>query len=297
MKNRKNRISVLGLLALVGAIPFYARFEGAAGGGGTGGASGGAAGVADPADDAADPDTDADDATDDADKTVVPKKRLDDTIKESQRHKSEAKKAKDELAKLKADMPTAEELKELREAKAAKDKEAQEAAERKGNYEKVMADNAKKHADEVKRLSDEKEATQRELDNERCVNALSREIPKFTSVAPDEVIDLLLPRVKWNREDRCFEITEKDGSVPTREDGKEMTLAEYVEHWIGSRDHFARHKPLGGSGSDAVTTRRARGGQLTSDDVDKMSNADWEKNRLAILGEAEKNPRRGRQSA
>lgn len=293
MKNRKNRL--VSMLALAGAVPFYARYvgEGAGGSGnGDGSAGAGAAeGSAGGEGAAGEAGSEEGDKKDPPSPAVVEKKVYDATLSEAIRRKKENEKLAAELAALKQNAPSADELAELRQFKIDQEKKREEDAKKRGDYEKLLADQKKAAAEEKARLEAEAKAKDAKYRRERIGNALSMEIPKYTAAPVRDVARLFEDCVSVADDDSF--VINKDGQWPLDPvTGKEITLARFIETEIESREWLARHKPAGGSGSATNGGKGSgKGGQITPGDLGKMSHADFMKNRDLIMSQATANTR------
>ena len=292
-KMRRSR-SIPSMLALIGAIPFYARFVGEGAGGAAGAGTAEATkdeGAGEGAGDEGAGEGTKDEAA--AAKPVVPKAQFDALHKENMRRKAEAQKVADELAALKANAPSKEELDELRQFKVEQEKRREEEAKKRGDFEKLLADEKKKAHDERVRLEGEVAKRDAKYRKERIGNALSMEIPRHTTAPISDVARLFDGMISVGDDD-AFVIT-KDGGWPMDPDtGKEVTLARFIELEIESRDYLARHKPQGGSGSAATSGKGSgKSGNFTAEDIAKMSDEDYNKLRSTLHAQAGKNTAAG----
>lgn len=291
MKNRsdQNVRRVSSILAAVGlAAPFYARFAGeGVGAGGDGG----------PTDVIDNPEIKPEDkkppvgVVDPAEHAKL-KKEKEEAIAESIRRKDELKKKELELEKLRQHQLSPEELEEFRAAKAEKARLEEENLKKRGEFERLAKEREDKHKAEMDRIQKERDEMAARWEHDKVTGELAALLPQHTAVPASEVMPLIQRHVRWDREESRF-VIDVNGVAPLRPDGKEMTLAEFVEDWVSKRDWLARHKPAGGSGSSTTAGRSGKAGTIAPEDLQKMSQADYNKNYRTILAEADKNtPRR-----
>lgn len=289
-RSDKNVRRVSSILAAVGlAAPFYARFAGE--GAGAAGDGDGTTGVLDSPEPKPEPKPPAGGVVDPAEHARL-KKEKEEAIAESIRRKDELKKKDAELEKLRQGQLSPEELEEFRAAKAEKARLEEENLKKRGEFERLAKEREDKHKAEMDKLQRERDEMAARWEQDKVTGELGMLLPLHTSVPASEVMPLIQRHVKWDREEARF-VIDVNGTAPLRPDGKEMSVAEFVEDWVSKRDWLARHKPAGGSGSSASAGRAGKAGAISPEDLSKMSQADYNKNHKTILAEADKNtPRR-----
>lgn len=184
-------------------------------------------------------------------------------------------------------MPSPEEIEELRQEKAKKQQEEEERKKREGKFEELLVNQKQNYEKRMQELTLELEQERQSHRNEKINNALATEIPKHTTVEISDVATLLKPFVSIDPETNEFVITDRNGSRPINEKGKEMKLAEWVESEISKRPYFASAKPANGSGGS--TQRGGKGAKqaFTDEEISKMSReelAKYKKDILATVG-------------
>lgn len=130
----------------------------------------------------------------------------------------------------------------------------------------------------------------------RLTNFLTNECPKHTDVPADQIIAALRladyfvdnPNVPG-----AFMIQDPiTKTTPRNAKGNPMTAEEFVEDKIKRTPWAAAVKPKGGSGSQSQTGAGSGvHGEFTSEDIQKMSTADFKKNQKAIYAQADANTR------
>lgn len=282
----RNKTRLNSLLSIVGlAVPMYARFvDGDSGSGGSGG-SGGPAGAAGAAGAQGTQGAEGSDAAQGAagaqgaEEPKVNKAHLDAAMKDLVRIKAE----KAELERRLKDAPSPAEVQELREARVQKQKEEEEAKKRAGQFEELLAKQKKEAADAIAAEKSRTASVTTKYQRSMVVNALSQEIPKFTTAPVADVLALIQGPVSYDPETEKFKI-EVNGVWPVNDKGRDMTLEEFVEAEVAKRPYLATAKPAQGSGG--TTQRGGKGGEakrFTADEVRTMSDAEFKKNEKAIL--------------
>lgn len=130
----------------------------------------------------------------------------------------------------------------------------------------------------------------------RLMNFLTNECPKHTDVPADQIIAALRltdyfvdnPNVPG-----AFMIQDPiTKTTPRNAKGNPMTPEEFVEDKIKRTPWAAAVKPKGGSGSQSQTGAGSGvNGEFSSEDIQKMSIAEFKKNKAAIYFQADANTR------
>ena len=189
------------------------------------------------------------------------------------------------INELAAKQPSAQDLQELetlrKERTAAEEKRKRD----EGQFETLLAEANTKHAEELKKEREAREAAQTKYKRTRCRTELGNEIPKYTRVPVDQVIGALgMEAAVTFTDDEKFVIKDAAGVVYRNAEGKPATVAEYVQMEIDKNPWLKEHKPLGGSGG---TNGNPAGGaanpdELTPEQIGKMSPKEFEKHRAAL---------------
>lgn len=126
-------------------------------------------------------------------------------------------------------------IEELRALKQQAEQRRTEEAVKKGEFERVLQDLAAKKDAEIER----REAVIREF---KVDSPLLNAAAKYRSVNPEQVRTLLKNQVRLNDSGEV-EVLDDTGAVRYNDQGRAVTVDEYVREWLDQNPHFVQPTP------------------------------------------------------
>lgn len=140
----------------------------------------------------------------------------------------------------------------------AKERKELEAKKQRGEFEKILEDTVSKKDTVIQDL-------QKQVHSIKVEGALLNAASSKKAVNPQQVSRLLQDRVKLT-ETGDVEIVDDLGAPRYGDDGKLLTVDQYVNEWLTDNPHFVASTP-GGSGSQSQTANNTTGDKI---DISKL---------------------------
>jgi hypothetical protein len=154
---------------------------------------------------------------------------------------------------------------EYRSLKSEKSKRERESLEKRGEFDKILAQTVKEKDEVIGSKDQEIAGLVEQLTKIRVDNAILGTASAARAINPAQVVMLLKGNVHYDRKTDSVEVREH--GAPLYRGGKPVSVEQYVQEFLSSNPHFM---PAGPSGSGAVG---GTGGQV-SGSVYKISAAD-----------------------
>jgi len=199
------------------------------------------------------------------------------------------------IAELSKSVVSDDEKKQLAALKKEKEEAEKKRLAEQGELQKLL-DKANAELADARRAAEEADKrAKKQVVDLRLTNLFDREIPKSTDIPIQQVIGALGLRdyFVYNEQSDSFRIVDPlTKTCPRNANGTEMTPEEFIAHKINGTAWIAAVRPKGGSGSgNANGGGSGVNGGFTSDDVAKMSIAEFNQKKKDIFAEADRNTR------
>jgi hypothetical protein len=158
----------------------------------------------------------------------------------------------------------------------AKERKELEAKKQRGEFEKILEETVGKKDSVIQDL-------QKQVHSIKVEGALLNAASSKKAVNPQQVSRLLQDRVNLT-ETGEVEIVDDNGAPRYGDDGKLLTVDQYVSEWLTSNPHFVASTP-GGSGSQSQTANNTVGNKVDISKLDmsrkdhREQYAEWRKQR------------------
>jgi hypothetical protein len=149
-------------------------------------------------------------------------------------------------------------LDEYKNMLAEKERKELEAKKQRGEFEKILEETVSKKDNVIQDL-------QKQVHSIKVEGALLNAASNKKAVNPQQVSRLLQDRVKLTQTGEV-EIVDDNGAPRYGDDGKLLTVDQYVSEWLTSNPHFVASTP-GGSGSQSQTANNTTGDKI---DISKL---------------------------
>jgi hypothetical protein len=149
-------------------------------------------------------------------------------------------------------------LDEYRSMIADKERKELEAKKQRGEFEKILEETVSKKDSVIQDL-------QKQVHSIKVEGAILNAASSKKAVNPQQVTRLLQDRVKLT-ETGDVEIVDENGAPRYGDDGKLLTVDQYVTEWLTDNPHFVASTP-GGSGSQSQTANNNTGDKI---DISKL---------------------------
>ena len=157
-----------------------------------------------------------------------------------------------------------------------KERKELEAKKQRGEFDRILSDTVSKKDSVIQDL-------QKQIHSVKVEGALLNAASSKKAVNPQQVSQLLQGRVKLT-EMGDVEVLDDNGSPRYNDNGKPLSVDEYVNEWLTQNPHFVASTP-GGSGSQSQATSNNTGNKIDISKLD-MSRKDhrdqyaqWKKDR------------------
>jgi hypothetical protein len=141
---------------------------------------------------------------------------------------------------------------------ADKERKELEAKKQRGEFEKILEETVSKKDSVIQDL-------QKQVHSIKVEGAILNAASSKKAVNPQQVTRLLQDRVKLT-ETGDVEIVDENGAPRYGDDGKLLTVDQYVTEWLTDNPHFVASTP-GGSGSQSQTANNNTGDKI---DISKL---------------------------
>ena len=128
--------------------------------------------------------------------------------------------------------------------KSLQDQADQQKEIEKGDFEKVLKKTKDTYSKEV-------ETIRSQLSQVQIYDALRGAASKYQSNAPDQVAQLLKPKIKLNKEG-SVEVVDINGKVRYNDKGGQVTIPDLVQEFLNDYPHFQTNTPSGSGSVSAV---------------------------------------------
>ena len=128
--------------------------------------------------------------------------------------------------------------------KSLQDQADQQKEIEKGDFEKVLKKTKDTYSKEVETLRSQ-------LSQVQINDALRGAASKYQSNAPDQVAQLLKPKIKLNKEG-SVEVVDINGKVRYNDKGGQVTIPDLVQEFLNDYPHFQMNTPSGSGSVSAV---------------------------------------------
>ena len=128
--------------------------------------------------------------------------------------------------------------------KSLQDQADQQKEIEKGDFEKVLKKTKDTYSKEVETLRSQ-------LSQVQINDALRGAASKYQSNAPDQVAQLLKPKIKLNKEG-SVEVVDINGKVRYNDKGGQVTIPDLVQEFLNDYPHFHTNTPSGSGSVSAV---------------------------------------------
>ena len=128
--------------------------------------------------------------------------------------------------------------------KSLQDQADQQKEIEKGDFEKVLKKTKDTYSKEVETLRSQ-------LSQVQINDALRGAASKYQSNAPDQVAQLLKPKIKLNKEG-SVEVVDINGKVRYNDKGGQVTIPDLVQEFLNDYPHFQTNTPSGSGSVSAV---------------------------------------------
>ena len=128
--------------------------------------------------------------------------------------------------------------------KSLQDQADQQKEFEKGDFEKVLKKTKDTYSKEVETLRSQ-------LSQVQINDALRGAASKYQSNAPDQVAQLLKPKIKLNKEG-SVEVVDINGKVRYNDKGGQVTIPDLVQEFLNDYPHFQTNTPSGSGSVSAV---------------------------------------------
>lgn len=149
-------------------------------------------------------------------------------------------------------------LDEYRSMLSEKERKELEAKKQRGEFEKILEETVSKKDTVIHDL-------QKQVHSIKVEGALLNAASNKRAVNPQQVTRLLQDRVKLT-ETGDVEVLDDSGAPRYGDDGKPLSVDQYVSEWLTSNPHFVASTP-GGSGSQSQTANNNNGNTI---DISKL---------------------------
>lgn len=149
-------------------------------------------------------------------------------------------------------------LDEYRAMLSEKERKELEAKKQRGEFEKILEETVSKKDTVIHDL-------QKQVHSIKVEGALLNAASNKRAVNPQQVTRLLQDRVKLT-ETGDVEVLDDSGTPRYGDDGKPLSVDQYVSEWLTSNPHFVASTP-GGSGSQSQTANNNNGNTI---DISKL---------------------------
>lgn len=220
-----------------------------------------------------DDDSNSDDDSSNDDDAVIPKRQYDGLMAETRKRKEKIARLEAEMKELRSQIPSPEELSEFRDYLKQKAEDDKTQKIKKGQYEELLARSKREHDAQIEKLQEQISGLTSVLESKSIDGELARLIPEFTSFPVADLTPLIRPHLSYDVEDDSISIS-VNGEHPLTANGKEMTLAEFVEDFISKKPHIASAAPRGGSGGKSQKGGGKIKGRLSAEQISKLGPAE-----------------------
>lgn len=137
-------------------------------------------------------------------------------------------------------------VQEYRALKEARAKQEREALEKRGDFDKILAQTMKEKDEVIEQKDQEIEDLGRQLTRIRVDNTLLEAASAQNAINPRQIVQLLKGNVHYDRKTDTVEV--RENGAPLYRSGKPVAVAQYVGEFLSANAHFM---PAGPSGSGA----------------------------------------------
>ena len=138
-------------------------------------------------------------------------------------------------------------VEEYRALKSEKAKREREALEKRGEFDKILAQTVREKDEVIGGKDREIAGLVDQLTRIRVDNALLGAASAARAINPGQIVMLLKGNVHYDRKSDSVEV--RENGVPLYKGGKPVSVDEYVQGFLGANPHFV---PAGPSGSGAA---------------------------------------------
>ena len=155
-------------------------------------------------------------------------------------------------------------VEEYRALKSEKAKREREALEKRGEFDKILAQTVREKDEVIGGKDREIAGLVDQLTRIRVDNALLGAASAARAINPGQIVMLLKGNVHYDRKSDSVEV--RENGVPLYKGGKPVSVDEYVQGFLGANPHFV---PAGPSGSGAAG---GTSGQVSGSAYNSISN-------------------------
>ncbi|ABL65634.1 hypothetical protein [Chlorobium phaeobacteroides] len=145
---------------------------------------------------------------------------------------------------------------EYRALKSEKAKREREVLEKRGEFDKILAQTVKEKDDVIGSKDEEIASLVDQLKKIRVDNALLGAASAARAIKPGQIVMLLKGNVHYDRKSDSVEV--RESGAPLYKGGKPVSVDEYVQGFLASNPHFVLAGP-GGSGAAGGTAGQVSG--------------------------------------
>lgn len=163
-------------------------------------------------------------------------------------------------------------VEEYRSLKSEKSKRERETLEKRGEFDKILAQTVKEKDEVIGSKDQEISGLVDQLTKIRVDNALLGAASAARAINPAQIVMLLKGNVHYDRKADTVEV--RENGAPLYRGGKPVTVEQYVQEFLGANPHFV---PAGPSGSGAAggTAGQASGSAYKISAVDAKDPAKY----------------------
>jgi len=147
-------------------------------------------------------------------------------------------------------------VEEYRALKSEKAKREREVLEKRGEFDKILAQTVKEKDEVIGSKDQEIASLVDQLTRIRVDNALLGAASAARAIKPAQIVMLLKGNVHYDRKSDSVEV--RENGAPLYKGGKPVSVDEYVQGFLASNPHFVLAGP-GGSGAAGGTAGQATG--------------------------------------
>ena len=160
-------------------------------------------------------------------------------------------------------------VEEYRALKVAKARQEREALEKRGDFEKILAQTVREKDEVIGLREKDISALGEQLRTIRVDNALLAAASAARAISPAQIVTLLKGSVHYDQKSDSVEVRE-DGA-PLYRGGKPVSVEVFVQEFLQANPHFLPAGPLG-SGAGGGTTVAGGGGSAFKLSADEARN-------------------------
>ena len=150
--------------------------------------------------------------------------------------------------------------------KSLQDQADQQKEIEKGDFEKVLKKTKDTYSKEVETLRSQ-------LSQVQINDALRGAASKYQSNAPDQVAQLLKPKIKLNKEG-SVEVVDINGKVRYNDKGGQVTIPDLVQEFLNDYPHFQTNTPSGSGSVSAVGGKTVKPFNIKDLDMSKKEDVE-----------------------